>query len=75
MSDNSQDLLLDVHLEFLFYESLSNHTQLLSIYKEKKNVLSEENKLIRKVEIRVCIEFSMIENKTKKYHTCNSGAR
>lgn len=75
MSDNSQDLLLDVHLEFLFYESLSNHTQLLSIYKGKKNVLSEENKLIRKVEIRVCIEFSMIENKTKKYHTCNSGAR
>lgn len=75
MSDNSQDLLLDVHLEFLFYESLSNHTQLLSIYKEKKNVLSEENKLIRKVEITVCIEFSMIENKTKKYHTCNSGAR
>lgn len=75
MSDNSQDLLLDVHLEFLSYESLSNHTQLLSIYKEKKNVLSEENKLIRKVEIRVCIEFSMIENKTKKYHTCNSGAR
>lgn len=75
MSDNSQDLLLDVHLEFLSYESLSNHTQLLSIYKEKKNVLSEENKLIRKVEITVCIEFSMIENKTKKYHTCNSGAR
>lgn len=75
MSDSSQDLLLDVHLEFLFYESLSSHTQLLSIYKEKKNVLSEENKLIRKVEIRVCIEFSMIENKTKKYHTCNSGAR
>lgn len=51
MSDNSQDLPLDVHLEFLFYESLSNHTPLLSTYiyiyiEEKKTCLVSMHRIL-----------------------------